>query len=50
MVDLIKIRIEEGRCPICNREFLLNYKVIEDIHYGLVRICKHHSAGEDYED
>lgn len=45
-MDIIKDRIELGICPIC-KKVTIETKVIKDIKYGEVKICKiHHVDGE----
>jgi len=45
-MDIIKERIELGVCPICAK-VTIETKIIEDLKYGKVKICKvHHVQGE----
>jgi len=45
-MDKIKERIELGVCPICNKP-TIETKIVNDVKYGEVKICKTHHTDEE---
>lgn len=41
-LDIILDRAAQGICPICTKVIELEYRIIEDLKYGKVRICRNH--------
>jgi len=40
--ELVKQRMEEGKCPICGLDIKLDYQIVIHPKYGKVRLCKEH--------
>jgi hypothetical protein len=47
--QVIRDRITNKRCPICDKELDNNIKIVQDPKFGIVEICVHHKVeGEEY--